>query len=188
MITKYLCFLGFTGMLLCACGGGGASESHPTLIHVGGTGGGGAETKVVTAEDGKPGAMGQQVHDGDLAFVVTQVSDAGTVGDVANPALQATASGTFVVVHLEVLNLGQTTHSFLGDEQKLKDATAKEYAPDSMANILARNAEQLEPGAELAPGAQKRSVLVYDVPHGTVPKEIDLHSDYNSKGARVLLG
>ncbi|SHU50987.1 Uncharacterised protein [Mycobacteroides abscessus subsp. abscessus] len=57
-----------------------------------------------------------------------------------------------------------------------------------MANILARNAEQLEPGAELGPGAQKRSVLVYDVPRGTVPKEIDLHSGYNSKGAKVVLG
>ena len=57
-----------------------------------------------------------------------------------------------------------------------------------MANILPRNAEQLEPGAELGPGAQKRSVLVYDVPRGTVPKEIDLHSGYNSKGAKVVLG
>ncbi|SKU70382.1 Telomeric repeat-binding factor 2 [Mycobacteroides abscessus subsp. abscessus] len=87
-----------------------------------------------------------------------------------------------------MLNLGQATHSFLGDEQKLKDATGKEYTPDSMANILARNAEQLEPGAELGPGAQKRSVLVYDVPRGTVPKEIALHSGYNSKGAKVVLG
>lgn len=187
MITKYLTPLALIGTLASACGGSGLSESHPTLIHVGGTGGG-AETKVVTAEDGKPGAVGQQVHDGDLAFVVTRVSDAGTVGDVADPALQATATGTFVVVHLEVLNLGQATRSFLGDEQKLKDATGKEYTPDSMANILARNAEQLEPGAELGPGAQKRSVLVYDVPRGTVPKEIDLHSGYNSKGAKVVLG
>lgn len=187
MITKVLLPLGLITSLLSACGSGGPSESHPTLIHVGGTGGG-AETKVVTAQDGEPGAVGQQVHDGDLAFVVTRVSDAGTVGDVANPALQASATGTFVVVHLEVLNLGQGMRSFLGDEQKLKDATGKEYAPDSMANILARNAEQLEPGAELGPGAQKRSVLVYDVPRGTVPKEIDLHSDYNSKGTRVVLG
>ncbi|CPW65381.1 DoxX family protein [Mycobacteroides abscessus] len=44
------------------------------------------------------------------------------------------------------------------------------------------------PGAELGPGAQKRSVLVYDVPQGTVPKEIDLHSGYNSMGAKVVLG
>ncbi|WP_423488412.1 DUF4352 domain-containing protein [Mycobacteroides sp. PCS013] len=187
MIAKRVCALAFTGIFLTACGGGQPSESRPTLIHVGPTGGG-AETKVVTAEEGKPGALGQQVRDGDLAFVVTRVGDAGTVGDVANPALQATAVGTFVVVHVEVLNLGQTTHSFLGDEQKLKDATGKEYTPDSMANILARNAEQLEPGAELGPGAQKRSVLVYDVPAGTVPKEIDLHTDYRSKGAKVLLG
>lgn len=184
---KHLPTLALIGILLTACGGGGASESRPTLIHVGGTGGG-AETKVVTAEEGKPGALGEQVHDGDLAFVVTRVSDAGTVGDQANPALQATATGTFVVVHLEVLNLGKTTHTFLGDEQKLKDAAGKEYVPDSMANLLARNAEQFEPGAELVPGSQKRSVLVYDVPAGTVPKEIDLHADYKSKGAKVLLG
>ncbi len=187
MIAKNLYALGFIGILLTGCGGGQASESRPTLIHVGPSGGG-PETKVVTAEEGKPGALGQQVRDGDLAFVVTRVSDAGTVGDQTNPSLQATATGTFVVVHVEVLNLGQATHSFLGDEQKLRDATGKEYAPDSMANILARNAEQLEPGAELGPGAQKRSVLVYDVPPGTVPKEIDLHTDYKSKGTKVLLG
>ncbi|WP_078292548.1 DUF4352 domain-containing protein [Mycobacterium sp. D16R24] len=187
MIMKHLCTLGLIGILLTACGGNGASESRPTLIHVGPSGGG-AETKVVTAEEGKPGTLGQQVRDGDLAFVITRVNDAGTVGDQTNPALQATATGTFVVVHVEVLNLGQTTHSFLGDEQKLKDAAGKEYTPDSMANILARNAEQLEPGAELGPGTQKRSVLVYDVPAGTVPREIDLHIDYKSKGAKVLLG
>lgn len=187
MTMKYLAVLVFTGILLAACAGSGPSESRPTLIHVGGTGGG-AETKVVTAEEGKPGALGQQVRDGDLAFVVTRATDAATVGDPANPALQATATGTFVVIHLEVLNLGQITHSFLGDEQKLRDATGTEYRPDGMANILARNAEQLEPGAELGPGAQKRSVLVYDVPAGTVPKEIDLHTDYKSKGAKVLLG
>jgi hypothetical protein len=187
MITKPLSALAFIGVLLTACSGGETSESRPTLIHVGPSGGG-AETKVVTAEEGKPGALGQQVRDGDLAFVVTRVSDAGTVGDQTNPALQATATGTFVVVHVEVLNLGKTTHSFLGDEQKLRAATGQEYAPDSMANILARNAEQLEPGAELGPGTQKRSVLVYDVPAGTVPKEIDLHTDYRSKGTKVLLG
>ncbi|MUM19572.1 DUF4352 domain-containing protein [Mycobacterium sp. CBMA271] len=184
---KYLANLGFIGILLTGCGGGGVSESRPTLIHVGGTSGG-AETKVVTADEGKPGALGQQVHDGDLAFVVTKVSSTGTVGDPVDPALQANATGTFVVVHLEVLNLGSTTHSFLGDEQKLRDATGNTYAPDSMANILARNAEQLEPGAELGAGAQKRSVLVYDLPAGTIPKEIDLHTDYSSKGAKVLLG
>ncbi|MEU9807052.1 DUF4352 domain-containing protein [Mycobacterium sp. NPDC050853] len=187
MIMKYLPALGIIGILVAACGGGGASESRPTLIQVGGTGGG-AETKVVTAEVGRPGVLGQQVQDGDLAFVITRVSNAGTVGDPANPALQANATGTFVVVHVEVLSLGKVTHSFLGDTQKLRDAAGKEYVPDSMANILARNAEQLEPGAELRPGAQKRSVLVYDVPAGTVPKEIVLHTESGSKGAAVMLG
>lgn len=184
---KHSAVLGIFAVTLAACGGNNATETHPTLIHVGSTGGG-AETKVVTAEEGKPGAIGQQVRDGDLAFVVTRVGNAGTVGDPANPALQATATGTFVVVHVEVLNLGEATHSFLGDEQKLTDATGKQYVPDSMANILARNAEQLEPGAELGPGTQKRSVLVYDVPAGTVPKEISLHTESASKGAKVLLG
>ncbi|TDP42175.1 DUF4352 domain-containing protein [Nocardia ignorata] len=145
---------------------------------------GGAANEVAKSEQARSVAApaGTEVRDGEFAFTVTQVDPpVRTVGD--NPYLQKTAQGEFVLVHVEVTNVGDVAQQYFGANQKLIDAQGREFANDTSAEINVND----ELVAEINPGNKISMVLVFDVPTGTDPAAVEFHDSAFSNGARVAL-
>ncbi|MEV0684572.1 DUF4352 domain-containing protein [Nocardia sp. NPDC050378] len=145
---------------------------------------GGAANEVAKSEQARSVAApaGTEVRDGKFAFTVTQVDPpVRTVGD--NPYLQKTAQGEFVLVHIEVTNVGDVAQQYFGANQKLIDAQGREFANDTSAEINVND----ELVTEINPGNKISMVLVFDVPTGTDPAAVEFHDSAFSNGARVAL-
>ncbi|MGM7645830.1 DUF4352 domain-containing protein [Nocardia sp. JW2] len=145
---------------------------------------GGAANEVAKSEQARSVAApaGTEVRDGKFAFTVTRVDPpVRTVGD--NPYLQKTAQGEFVLVHVEVTNVGDVAQQYFGANQKLIDAQGREFANDTSAEINVND----ELVAEINPGNKISMVLAFDVPTGTDPAAVEFHDSAFSNGARVAL-
>ncbi|WP_255495593.1 DUF4352 domain-containing protein [Nocardia sp. GTS18] len=126
--------------------------------------------------------VGSEVRDGKFAFVVTQVDPpVATVGD--NEYTKQTAQGEYILVHVDVTNIGDEAQSYFGENQKLIDGAGKEYSNDTGAE-LAINPDLT---SEINPGNKKSVIIAFDVPTGTDPAALVLHDSMFSNGARVAL-
>ncbi len=92
--------------------------------------------------------------------------------------------GEFIIVSLEVSNVGNEPQSFFVQNQKLFDAEGREYAADTRAAIrINEDAMALN----LGPGFNIKVYVPFDVPRGTQPAYVELHDSAFSGGARVEL-
>jgi hypothetical protein len=145
-----------------------------------------AATSTVT---GTPRADGTStagyVRDGSLAFEVTGVEQRDIAGDPATPGYFVTAKGVYVVVSLQIRNVGNRPVTLVDSDQTLVDATGRSFATDRAANIY-DNREV--PSTRIVPGGQLRVRLAFDVPVGTQPREIVLRESASSAGVVIALG
>ena len=126
------------------------------------------------AEPATDGAAssGSAVHDGKFEFRVVGVSRAATVSDpTGNPFMTVTAQGEFVVVTLSVSNIGNVPQSYFGQNQKLIDASGREYGANSEADTYMNDAAF----GDINPGNSIQVRVAFDVPPGTSPAELELH-------------
>lgn len=128
-----------------------------------------------------PAAMGRPARDGMFEFTVRRVERRAVIG--AGP-LRADARGRFVIVYVDVRNIGDRSRSFNSAAQRMSDATGREYEPTVALFRL--------PGAgdaflrRLAPGAGVRSVpLVFDLPSAARPAGLRLHDSFFSGGVEL---
>ncbi|MFD7846595.1 DUF4352 domain-containing protein [Nocardia sp. NPDC059764] len=145
---------------------------------------GGAAHEVAKQEEKRTTAepVGTTVRDGKFSFAVTRVDPPiTTVG--TSEILKRDAQGEFVLVYVDITNVGNQKQSFFGDNQKLIDEHGKEFSNDSGA-ALNVNKDLL---SEINPGNKLSAVLVFDVPKGTVPAAIEFHDSILSGGARVAV-
>lgn len=124
------------------------------------------------------------VRDGDLTFTVTAVEQRDVVGDPADPGYSVTAEGVFVVVTLEIDNVGDQPVTFVDRDQTLVDSAGRTFPTDRAANIYGNRDV---PSTRLTPGADLRVRLAFDVPAGTEPREIVLRESATSNGVAVAL-
>lgn len=163
--------LGVVAAILLVCGGCFAFLNKAT-----------DEINESTAKASSAAPAGSEVRDGKFAFVVTQVDPpVSTVGD--NQFSQQTAQGEYILVHVDITNIGDQAQSYFGDNQKLIDEAGKEYSNDSMAEIAINS----DLSAQINPGNTKSVVIAFDVPTGTQPAAIVFHDSVFSNGARVAL-
>jgi Domain of unknown function (DUF4352) len=79
---------------------------------------------------------GSAVRDGKFEFRVVDVSRAATVSDpTGNPYMTVNAQGEFIVVTLTVTNIGNEPQSYFGQNQKLIDASGREYGANTEADM-----------------------------------------------------
>ncbi|MDZ7912581.1 MAG: DUF4352 domain-containing protein [Rhodococcus sp. (in: high G+C Gram-positive bacteria)] len=122
------------------------------------------------------------MRDGKFELVVTSVAP--PVTSVGSEYLTETAQGEYVQVTLSVRNIGDRAQSLDASSQKLLDADGKQYSVDSLATAYLDQGigyEQINPGNALD------TTVVFDVPVGTVPAEIELHDSAFSGGTTVAL-
>ncbi|MGA9873335.1 MAG: DUF4352 domain-containing protein, partial [Rhodococcus sp. (in: high G+C Gram-positive bacteria)] len=126
--------------------------------------------------DAAPG-LGAPVRDGKFEFTVTGVQ-AG-VPTVGEEYLTETAQGEYVLVTMTVRNIGDQAQSFAASAQKLLDGQSRQFSADDMATIVFDQNISYE---QINPGNAIEATVVFDVPVGTVPMEIELHDSLFSGG------
>lgn len=122
-------------------------------------------------------SLGQEVRDGKFSFRVTDFGVAGSEAGLK-------PRGEFVIVTLQVSNIGNEPQSFFVQNQKLIDAEGREYAADTMA-ALRINEDAM--ALDLGPGFDISVNVPFDVPPGTQPQYVELHDSAFSAGALVEL-
>ena len=124
-----------------------------------------------------PAGMGQEVVDGKLAFIVTQVGTSPTFGHTR-------AQGVYVIVSMAVRNNGTEAQHFEMAAQTLKGGAGRGYSASFMD---APSLEKEKVVNNIAPGLQVSVKLAFDVPRDVRPTQIVLHESVSSHGAPVNL-
>jgi hypothetical protein len=125
------------------------------------------------------------VRDGKFEFRVLGMTRAAQAGDLSNPYMIAKAQGEFIILTLSVQNIGDEPQSYFGDNQKLIDASGREYGADSEAGMWMN--EQGGIMSDINPGNSIQVKAAFDVPPGTQPAELEVHDSMFSGGAKVRL-
>ncbi|WP_245668527.1 DUF4352 domain-containing protein [Nocardia xishanensis] len=125
---------------------------------------------------------GTAVRDGKFEFQVTAI-DAPVTKIGAGSFWEATARGQFIVVHVNITNVGNEPRGFFGDNQKLIDDQGREFE----ANWEAGQALNDDIDGTLNPGFTVSAAIAFDIPPGTVPAAAEFHDSMFSGGVKVAL-
>lgn len=144
-----------------------------------------AELRADLANGVPSGAIGQNVRDGTFAFTVTSVeSPRKTITNRAGGV--QTAQGMFVIIRLNVTNIGYDPRSLTATDQFLISDKGQRFATSATISSLA--------GAEtiflkrVNPGHTVNGApMLFDVPPGTTIASIELHDSMSSTGVKVRL-
>ncbi|WP_107654368.1 serine/threonine-protein kinase [Nocardia suismassiliense] len=159
---------------------------------VGDSGGSGAPPPTAMAEENPApppeqpesvglAAAGTPVRDGKFEFVVRDVDT-----DVRRVGLQA-ASGSFVIVTLEIRNISAEPKRFLPFGQRLFDTQGTPFDHNATATMWQSAQHGYGYSFELTPGQSATTQLVFDVPAETTPTHLELHDFVLSNGVAVRL-
>ena len=126
--------------------------------------------------------VGQEVRDGEFAFVVNSVDRSKTAGDPSNKIETVTAQGEFLNVHMTVTNVGDRTQDFLASNQKLSIG-GNEFSPNGTAAMWIGSMI-----VGINPGNSVHAVVSFDVPPGTSSGGVlTVHDTTFSGGAKISL-
>jgi hypothetical protein len=147
----------------------GTSNSQPTLSSA-------AKAQAVD--------MGTKVRDGKFEFIVTGIENPGkTLAGKAGKTL--TAQGEFVIVRVNVTNIGKQAQTPNCACQLLSDNKGQKLRPSS---AILSTKEALKFVQLIEPGQTVKGVLVlFDVAPGTKVVNIELHETPLSPGVKVKL-
>jgi hypothetical protein len=126
--------------------------------------------------------IGQEVRDGNLAFVATSVDQSKTAGEPSNRVETVIAQGEFVNVHLNVSNVGDQAESFFASHQKLQIGDKQFSANDTAAMWIGSMTVKIKPGNSI------QAVVSFDVAPGTSNDGLlTVHDSIFSGGAKISL-
>lgn len=195
---KVLTLLGIVVVLVIAvalAGGGGGTPQTTTTDQATSAAPGGATDGTSDEAAGGTGAqavdepagpaqagLGERVRDGALEFVVTAVKPGPAL--IGTPDFGVKPQGEFLLVTIEVTNIGREPATLFGDNQYLY-AGERKFSADTEAAVYLDDTQTL--AEEINPGNALTGVLVYDVPRGTTPTHIELHDSAFSGGVTVTL-
>lgn len=178
------------GVVVSALGGGGDTTTPSVAGTAPATG---APTTAIAPATKAPVAkapkakaaatIGTPVRDGKFEFTVTKVQTG--VASVGEDVLAQKAQGRFVLVHVTVKNIGDQGQTLLDSDQKLLDATGREFSTDTGAGILIKGNDVFL--NQINPGNSVSGTLVYDMPKDATPASIELHDSMFSGGVTVSL-
>jgi hypothetical protein len=139
------------------------------------------ETESSATEAPLPPPTGAQGTDGDYSFSVVRTETGENITSNVSDAVETTAAGMYYVVHLNVANTGTSPLTFVATFQQLSAAGQTFPLDDTATAFLGGTI------ADIAPGSQVETPLVYDIPVGTLPDSILLRADPVSPGVTLPL-
>jgi hypothetical protein len=129
--------------------------------------------------------MGESVREGRFAFVVTSVEPPATSITDRSGTVQR-AQGIFVIVRVDVTNIGHTASTLTATDLYLVDDTGQRFATSSaIASMTGTDrlfADKINPGQTV-----NNAPLLFDLAPGTVVASVELHDSRTSAGVRVRL-
>ena len=152
------------------------------IVVIAGAVGGGGSKSTTAARVAK---VGTPVRDGRFEFTVTGVKSG--VPSVGDQYLGKQAQGQFVLVTVQVRNIGDKAQTVFGSDQHIYDASGRRFDADTAAGISTNGASSQVFDAPINPGNSVSGTLVFDVPTDTTPTTIELHDSVFSGGTRVAL-
>ena len=129
---------------------------------------------------------GSAVRDGKFEFQILNIARAKTVSDpTGNPYMTATAQGEFIVITMSVANIGDQPQNYFGQNQKVIDASGREYGANSEADMYMNTSNSVM--GDINPGNSIQVKAAFDVPPGTQPAALEVHDSMFSGGVSVKL-
>ncbi|SUD48863.1 Telomeric repeat-binding factor 2 [Nocardia otitidiscaviarum] len=125
---------------------------------------------------------GSAVRDGQFEFVITNVEQGTT--RVGGGFWGEEAKGEFVLVSVDISNVGKRAQTYFGSNQVLIDDQNREFEASFSANAALNDYGSHE---DLNPGHKVSVVIAFDVPVGVVPVAIEFHGSMFSGGAKVAV-
>jgi hypothetical protein len=140
-----------------------------------------SETEEEGPTEPQAAGTGEEVREGNLAFVVNGVETTDVIAHPEHPDVNTTAEGEYVIVHLTVTNVSTETQTFYASSNTLSDGTI-EFEADAEAWLYLG-----ETVTDLAPGDTIETTVVFDVPKGTDLESIRLRDGLFADGVVVGL-
>lgn len=143
----------------------------------------------ITLDPNYAAAPGSSVRDGQFEFRVAKVERLKSVGDPStNWLVQTTAQGEYIVVTMQVTNIGDVAATYFGQNQKLINADGQQFAADTMADVYVNR--EIGPLPTINPGNWIWGRAAFDVPAGTPlgGVKLELHDSMFSGGVNVQIG
>ncbi|MDG4667997.1 DUF4352 domain-containing protein [Mycobacterium sp. 236(2023)] len=129
---------------------------------------------------------GSTARDGKFEFKILGVTSAKTVSDpTGNPYMTTDAQGVFVVVKLQITNIGDRPQNFFGQNQKLFDTAGRQYDPDTRADMYMNVGESIM--GDINPGNSITREVAFDVPPDSRLTYLQLHDSMLSGGVKMAL-
>jgi Domain of unknown function (DUF4352) len=146
---------------------------------------GSAESKAEIANKIPAANLGQSVRDGKFAFVVTSLAKPSkTIMSLLGST--ETAQGVFVIVRVNVTNIGYDARALTATDQFLISDQGQRFATSSSISSLPGAAtifrDKVNPGHTV-----NDAPMLFDVPSGTTIAAIELHDSVSSNGVKVGL-
>jgi hypothetical protein len=144
------------------------------------------ESQVETADNTPATAtIGQSVRDGKFAFIVTAVQPPAR-SLTYQPGSTVTAQGEFIIVRVDVTNIGFDARTLTTTDQFLVSDTGQRYATSAAISYLKGSEkiflDKINPGNTV-----NDAPLLFDVAPGTTIASIELHDSETSTGVKVKL-
>lgn len=115
--------------------------------------------------------VGDKVRVGNLQWTITGAERQTVIGD---GFITTEANGEFLLLSVEVENVGTSAETFTGDYVKLVDNQGRKFSPDTGAGIyLGKSALVFE---QLNPSVVKRGQIVFDIPEGMAIAQVEISS------------
>jgi Domain of unknown function (DUF4352)/Protein of unknown function (DUF2510) len=127
---------------------------------------------------------GDTARDGKFEFIVSKVEKG--QGRIGSADFGVSPQGQFVLVHITVKNVGKEPQTLYTGNQFLFDAEDRKFSANAAAAVYLDSARSLY--EKINPGNTLQGTVVFDLPKGAVPTEIELHESVLSPGVKVRLG
>lgn len=128
--------------------------------------------------------MGEPARDGKFEFV-TKNLECGQPS-VGSNFTTKTAQGQYCLLTVSIKNIGNEKQSLYSGDQKLLDASKKEYSADDTATMYAATSASTWLN-DINPGNSIEGVIVFDVPKDVTPTTAELHDSSFSGGVKITL-
>ncbi|MFI6310112.1 DUF4352 domain-containing protein [Nocardia fusca] len=125
-----------------------------------------------TDDTGEVHPVGSQVEVGGFGFVVIGID--GPISEVGTGGPKKVAEGQYLVVHVEVTNVGAEPLAFFGGAPRLIGDDGRDFGPDRAAELVLESDPFEDPvGEMIAPQVARTMTVVFDVPVSVRPAAVE---------------